>query len=217
MGLSSILKKIFLTVVILAVSIFLWRLFGFLGIFIFILYFVLAAIILCRGEKTSIPLFNEFIRNHYFNATFNMARIDNDRSKEGSNLKKQINFFINKLRFKIFYYAVLIFNNHKQSFEILREELQKKHKKNISITTENNGIEQIVNIDNLVDKIKKGQIQESDRKLINLLMDKLYELHVQKRKKIATFSLTGIIIIIVATTISNLLLSLILPIILKTK
>lgn len=127
----------------------------------------------------------------------------------------KIKLFFDKCYLKFLHYLILLANNSKEGFEILREELQEKNGKVVKVTLiSRNGRKEILNIEKVTERIKNGNIEDLD--ILEKLIQKLFELHKKNQVKVRIFSLIGTIIIICATALSGLITSFIFPNIFKS-
>ncbi|MFH1187481.1 MAG: Ig-like domain-containing protein, partial [bacterium] len=152
---------------------------------------------------------SKFIRGYYFKIKFKLAQKINSITSASNGISvEKIYIFFYKICLKLLSQIVLLCGGQKESFEILKEDLQDKYRKKINIIIDN----QEINIEQITEKLKNNQLQNKDQ-VIQELIEKLFQLYKQKQKKTAVFSLAGLSIIIIASIV----ISLIMPAIRQSK
>lgn len=105
-----------------------------------------------------------------------------------------------------------MFIGQKESFEILKENLQDKNKKKINTIID----DQKINLEQIIEKLKNNQIKNKDQ-IIRELFEKLFKLHKQKQKKATVFSLAGLSVVATASIVVSLMTTFIMPAVRQSK
>ncbi|MFH1522119.1 MAG: hypothetical protein ABIF18_04135, partial [archaeon] len=114
--------------------------------------------------------------------------------------------FFNEFYLKILSTLITLFNKPKESFEILKEELERKHGKDIFIKIKNEKI----SLNELNEKLKNDELKNKDQ-IIQRLIEKLFQLHKQKQRKLKIASSAMMVAMVVATVITSLVMTTIFP------
>jgi len=98
----------------------------------------------------------------------------------------------------------------------LREELQLNYGENVNIKIKIDNSVKTINLEKFRKKINTNKITENDIKIIDKLLQKLYQVHKKTKKRISAFSLAGLFTLIIATTLTSLFVSTVFPEIFKS-
>lgn len=148
-----------------------------------------------------------FIRGHYFKIKFKLAqKINSIAPITGGTAVEKIYIFFYKTYLKLLAQIILLCGGQKESFEILKEDLQNKYRKEVNIIIDG----QKINIEQITEKLKNNQIENKDQ-VIQELIEKLFQLHKQKQKRATVFSLAGLSILTIASIVISLIIIIIMP------
>lgn len=210
--------------------------FHFSYLFLLAFFLIIAGFLFYYRKDCSIPFVSSNLRIRYFKTKFKITLLKNSLAAEaetgsshpsvcsgpscGMNLLpprgrkidlyyKKIKLFFYQGYLKILYYFILISQNSHESFEILREDLEK--------TYENKKASQKmewVDLKNLTEKVKQGKIKNTE--ILEDIILKLYNFHLKNKRRAMAFSMASVSLLICATVVSGLITSLIFPNILKS-
>lgn len=196
-----------LFILLFSLALFLWIL---LSCWSFIILAPLLIFILFYFIKNS-----EIIKNQHFKIKFLIVKNKNRQQKAlPAKIISKLELFILIIYFKILHYFIVIYKDPKESFEIIKEELQIKNGKVLSVAIKNNGKIETLNFEDINKRIKQGYIK--DLKVIEKLLIKLFAIHKQKRRRIKIISAASLFIILSASIISGLITSLLFPAVFKS-
>lgn len=127
-------------------------------------------------------------------------------------IKKRL--WLKKVYLQLLHVLILITESSKESFEILREEIQEQSGKVIKLVVNINGKKEVFNLEEITERIKNGRMD--DLKILDKLLQELFKLHRKKQKKAIAVSLASISIILITTVVSGLITSFIFPQVFKS-
>lgn len=176
---------------------------------------------------------SRFLHLQYFKIKFAATKIKNENNLTNSlcevfgkniNTKKECSFSrktaarIKLLAcfsyLQILHFLILLLNSSKDSFQILKEDLQEKHGKLIKITIINNGKKEVINIKDVCQRIRNGYI--NDLVILEELLQKLFALHIKKQKRAKIASLSTLSVIVITTVITSLITTTMFPNVFKS-
>lgn len=191
----------------------LWMLLHYLGILVLFLFILGSLIYLYRRKDESIPYVSSFLRREYFRIKFKITVLNNSCSLAERHIYKrigkEINILLYQIYFRMLHYGILLFKNSRESFEILREELQEEQGKITHVIFKDGKKIEKIDIEKITERIKGGHVK--DVEILERLLQKLFQMHKKMQKRLTLFSLASLTIIIITAVASGLITSFIFP------
>ncbi|MFH0854631.1 MAG: fibronectin type III domain-containing protein [bacterium] len=228
--LSKFAKFVFLLCLLYLIFSFSFRFVGYLSFAVTAMFITAFILYYYFKNDKSITALKNLLRNHYFKTKYLITKIENenlaiertcelyyDKTKQKleakcsmrSKLKRKIKFIIFSAYFNILYFLIMITQNSEESFDILREEIQKKDGRVVNVTVKSGDKVEVINLDEITKGLWKGHSE--DIKVADQMIQKLFKLHHHKQKRAKIYSISSLAVIIIATTFSGLVTSLIFP------
>ncbi|MFH1188142.1 MAG: hypothetical protein V1688_04790 [bacterium] len=137
-------------------------------------------------QQKQTSFISRFIRDRYFKIKFKLAVARNLMTTEAT---EETGGFSLKIieKIKIFFYAaylnllaqiILLCGSQKESFDILKEDIQNKNNKKITMAIDGKKI----SLEEITEKLKNNQIENKDQ-VIQELVEKLFQLHKKRQPR----------------------------------
>lgn len=178
----------------LAVFFVLWKTFSLLSLIIFPALFLSILIYIAHEQDVSIPHVSKFLRRQYFKTKFRIHYFE-----PGSKSKK-VSLFFNKVYLNIISWLALTLKSSRESFELLREDVNGFKDKKISTREK-----VLTALGNVERRIRLGE--DIGERESSELYQELMILHKERQKNVTIFSLFSLAVIIVSTVITSLILN----------
>jgi len=188
--------KTFNIILILTTSIICWRLLNYWTIYSDILLVIGIIVLIFKERDMSVSFLLRFLQSRYFSVKFYVVKEFNKKNK--SNYK----LLFYKIRLNLFYFLIMLFGSHRDSFVTLREDIFNLYTK---IEKEEKGTRDKISkkaFDIITQLEKAKQVSIKD---LELLQGLLFEFNKQRQVEITVFCLILILLLITFTVLLNFL------------